>query len=186
MTDRVDATREAWRRELPELDLRSIGVILRILLCGRHLESRIAQTLEPCGLQPWEFDVLSALRRQGGACELSAGELARHVMLTCSGMTHRVDRLGKRGLVMRRPDERDRRSVMVALTERGRALAEAAAEARAHDGISVLAEALEEDERQMLERLLSRLLSVLERDADGGCAGEPAFRPEQQQEHKTR
>ncbi len=181
MSDPVETIREAWRRELPELDLRGVGVILRILVCSRHLEARVARTLEPCDLQPWEFDVLAALRRQGGACELTAGDLARHVMLTCSGMTHRIDRLGKRGLVLRRPDEQDRRSVVVTLTEQGRALAERAAEIRARDGTALLMEALADDERQALERLLGRLLAVLQNNDAGGSA----FGAEQQPENKT-
>jgi DNA-binding MarR family transcriptional regulator len=180
MSDRVETMREAWRRELPALDLRAMGVILRILLCGRHLEGRVARSLAPQELQPWEFDVLAALRRQGGACELTAGDLARHVMLTCSGMTHRVDRLVKRGLVRRRPDQTDRRSIVVALTERGRALVEDALQVRSADGMGLLERALDDVERQQLERLLARLLEALEADADGaGCIGS-ALRSEQQ------
>lgn len=40
-------------------------------------------------------------------------------MITSGAITNRVDRMAKRGLVERVPDEEDRRSVRVRLTEHG-------------------------------------------------------------------
>jgi DNA-binding MarR family transcriptional regulator len=76
--------------------------------------------LEPVGLELWEYDVLSALRRQGKDFALAASVLARETELSTGAMTNRVDRLVDRGLVRRRSGENDRRSVIVRLTTKGR------------------------------------------------------------------
>jgi DNA-binding MarR family transcriptional regulator len=46
-------------------------------------------------------------------------ELAEHVVLTPSGLTHLVTRLERQGLVNRTVDEADRRSFFAALTRAG-------------------------------------------------------------------
>ena len=47
------------------------------------------------GLQAWEFDVLSALRRQGPPYQLSPGALLRATLVTSGTMTNRIDRLAE-------------------------------------------------------------------------------------------
>ena len=49
------------------------------------------------GLETWEFDVLSALRRQGPPYQLSPGALLRATLVTSGTMTNRIDRLAERG-----------------------------------------------------------------------------------------
>ena len=56
-------------------------------------------------------------------------------------MTNRLDRLEKAGLVRRIPDERDRRSVQIEVTDEGRALYERAVDAQAAKE-AIVAEAL--------------------------------------------
>ena len=51
-------------------------------------------------------------------------ELAAKMGVTTGTLTVTVDRLEKRGLVVRAPNESDRRSILVELTGRGRALYE--------------------------------------------------------------
>src|SRR5215472_5630382 len=78
------------------------------------------------GLEPWEFDVLSALRRAGEPYQLSPGQLLTQTLVTSGTMTNRIDRLAAKGLVVRGPDPTDRRGVLVRLTDAGRELADAA------------------------------------------------------------
>jgi DNA-binding MarR family transcriptional regulator len=59
-----------------------------------------------------------------------ATELARESLLSSGAMTHRIDRLSKRGLVMRSSDPEDRRAVWVSLTDEGKQLVDRALEAR--------------------------------------------------------
>ena len=47
-------------------------------------------------IEPWEFDVLAALRRAGAPYQLTPGALLRQTMVTSGTMTNRVDQLVKR------------------------------------------------------------------------------------------
>jgi len=71
------------------------------------------------GISVKEFDVLITLfNATGGRMRMT--ELADHVVLTGSGITHLVTRLERDGLVQRTVDENDRRSFFAALTPSGR------------------------------------------------------------------
>ncbi|HET7475895.1 MAG TPA: MarR family transcriptional regulator, partial [Dermatophilaceae bacterium] len=109
------------------------------------------------GLERWEFDVLAALRRSGYPYELSPGVLVQQTLVTSGTMTNRVDRLERRGLVHRRPDPADRRGVIVALTEAGRAAVDAAL-ADLLDRERSLLEGLTAADQRALADLLRRLL----------------------------
>lgn len=174
--DRIDRSVSELSRQCPELDLSGVAITLRLVILGKYIEQHANATFAPFGLQTWEFDVLAALRRQGEPYTLSAGELARSVMLTCSGMTHRLDRLEQRALVRRVPAPDDRRRVLVQLTEAGRELTDVAF-ARRTAAANALVGRLGTRERQQLEMTLRRLLLDLGNDADdengspGGAAG---------------
>jgi DNA-binding MarR family transcriptional regulator len=57
-----------------------------------------------------------------GQNNTTMSELANTLMMTKPQLTHLVDSLVSQGIVERRPDEKDRRVVNLALTEKGRAL----------------------------------------------------------------
>lgn len=122
----MDRLVEAWRRERPELDVSPMHVLSRVTRLARHLDRARRAAFAALGLEPWEFDVLAALRRSGPPYELSPGTLLAQTMVTSGTMTARVDKLTARGLVTRRRDEHDRRAVQVALTEAGRDAVDAA------------------------------------------------------------
>ncbi|PYP37640.1 MAG: MarR family transcriptional regulator [Gemmatimonadetes bacterium] len=71
------------------------------------------------GLGTTEFGVLEVLYHKG---ELPVCEVQRRILVESSSTTYVVDKLVKRGLVRRRPDETDRRSVRLDLTPAGRRL----------------------------------------------------------------
>jgi DNA-binding MarR family transcriptional regulator len=56
----------------------------------------------------------------GASGELRMKELAGKMGVTTGSLTVLVDRLVRAGLVVRKPDEKDRRSIRVALTPEGR------------------------------------------------------------------
>lgn len=118
--DVIDDILDQWSAQRPELDTASLGVVIRIMSLYRSFSREAARALTPLGLELWEYDVLSALRRQGGACALAATALARETGLSTGAMTNRIDGLEDRDLVRRRRDEDDRRSVIVELTAEGR------------------------------------------------------------------
>jgi DNA-binding MarR family transcriptional regulator len=120
MRDEVDRLLEDWQRERPDLDLAPMQVLSRVSRLGHHLDRARRASFAAHGLESWEFDVLAALRRAGTPYELSPGRLIKETLVTSGTMTNRVDRLVTRGLVERLPDPRDRRGVLVRLTDEGR------------------------------------------------------------------
>ena len=126
MRDEVDRLVEAWNRERSDLDLRPMEVLSRVSRLSHHLDRARRQAFAEHGIESWEFDVLAALRRAGAPYQLSPGQLIRETLVTSGTMTNRVDRLTARGLVERQPDPRDRRGVLVRLTDEGRSTVDGA------------------------------------------------------------
>lgn len=124
--DEVDRIVSAWARERPDLDVAPLQVLSRVSRLARHLDLARRAAFAEHGLDTWEFDVLSALRRAGAPYALSPGRLVAQTLVTSGTMTNRVDRLEQRGLVARSPDPGDRRGVVVSLTATGQAAVDAA------------------------------------------------------------
>ena len=162
--DDVDRIVSAWRRERPDLDVSPLEVLSRVSRLARRLDRARGAAFAEHGLDGWEFDVLSALRRAGTPYELSPGQLVAETLVTSGTMTNRVDRLAARGFVERRPDPHDRRGVIVRLTSAGMAVVDAAlADLLAHE--HALLTDLGADERGDLAGFLRRLLRPFESDA---------------------
>jgi DNA-binding MarR family transcriptional regulator len=117
--DEVDQLVAEWRAQRPDLDVTPLQVLSRIWRLARHLDRARAEAFAVHGLEPWGFDVLSSLRRQGPPYRLSPGNLLRATMVTSGTMTNRIDRLEESGLVRRGPDPQDKRGVLVTLAEDG-------------------------------------------------------------------
>ena len=124
--DEVDGLVVAWRAQRPDLDVEPMQVLSRISRLARHLDIARRGAFADHGLESWEFDVLSALRRQGPPFQLTPGALLRATLVTSGTMTNRIDRLAAAGLVRREPDPRDKRGVLVTLTRRGQESVDAA------------------------------------------------------------
>ncbi len=118
--DEVDRITAAWQRERPDLDVAPLQVLSRVSRLARHLDLARRQSFAAHSLEPWEFDVLAALRRSGTPYALSPGQLGSETHVTSGTMTNRIDRLEDRHLVRREPDPADRRGVRVVLTDDGR------------------------------------------------------------------
>src|SRR5579862_3661598 len=126
LRDEVDDLVAAWRAQRPDLDVEPMQVLSRISRLARHLDIARRGAFAEHELESWEFDVLSALRRQGPPFQLTPGALLRATLVTSGTMTNRIDRLATAGLVRREPDPTDKRGVLVTLTEQGMAKADAA------------------------------------------------------------
>lgn len=164
MTDDVDRIVAAWRRERPDLDVAPLEVLSRVTRLAHHLDRDRAAAFAGHGVEPWEFDVLAALRRSGPPYELSPGQLTAQTLVTSGTMTNRVDRLEARGLVARRPDPDDGRGVLVGLTDAGRALVDTALAALLDRERALLA-ALGADDARVLAVLLKRLVAPFDSGA---------------------
>jgi len=162
MEDEVDRLVEAWSRERPDLDLAPMEVLSRVSRLAHHLDLARRTAFTDHAIEPWEFDVLAALRRAGAPYQLSPGRLLKETLVTSGTMTNRVDRLVARALVERLPDPSDRRGVLVRLTPQGRATVDGALASLLELERPLLAP-LAARERQQLAALLRRLAVSVER-----------------------
>lgn len=160
-TDRAGNAMAQWRRERPDLDHTPIGVLGRLAEAA-HLVQR--DRLEPVfgrfGINGGEYDVLASLRRSGGDYALTPTTLCAATMVSSGGMTDRIDRLEKAGLIERRRNPADRRGWLVALTKRGFALVEQVVVAHLENERGVLA-GLAKAEQKQLAALLAKLIAGL-------------------------
>ena len=118
--DEVDRIVGAWVRERPDLDFAPLQVLSRVGRLARHLDRARRTTFMASGLESWEFDVLSALRRAGSPYQLSPKALLQQTLVSSGTMTNRIDRLVARALVERRTDPNDGRGILVTMTVDGR------------------------------------------------------------------
>ena len=154
--DHVEARRRQWERELPGVDTSGMAILGRarwITLCVRPaIEAVFARR----GIDAGEFDVLATLLRSGPPYRLRPTELYTSLMISSGGLTDRLVRLERAGMIVRRPSETDARSLLVELTAKGRKTAEDAfREDMAVE--AALLEGLTAKERDELARLLVRL-----------------------------
>lgn len=162
--DHVDRLRAQWARELPDLDTEPMGILGRASRLTNLHRISMEETFGKFGLDRGEFDVIATLRRSGSPYRLTPTQIYTSLMISSGGLTHRLDRLEKAGLVRREKSERDGRSMLVALTEAGIGLVEEACRAHVAKGSAFL-EALGAKERRQLADLLRKLLIGIGRDA---------------------
>lgn len=153
--DIVDDILAQWSEERPELDTASLGVVVRIMTLNRSLAREATWALEPLDIELFEYDVLSALRRQGRPFALPATGLAQETGLSTGAMTNRIDKLEGKGLVRRESDQSDRRSVVVSLTPAGKKLIDDAIQLRL-DAADDSLRALTRREKRDLANLLRK------------------------------
>ncbi|MGH3220298.1 MAG: MarR family winged helix-turn-helix transcriptional regulator [Streptosporangiaceae bacterium] len=163
MRDEVDDLVAAWRAQRPDLDVEPLQVLSRISRLARHLDIARRGAFANHELESWEFDVLSALRRQGPPFQLTPGALLRATLVTSGTMTNRIDRLAAADLVRREPDPSDRRGVLVTLTDSGRGRVDAALADLLHSEQALLADLDRQDRRQLAD-LMRTLLAPFDND----------------------
>ncbi|WP_460776387.1 MarR family winged helix-turn-helix transcriptional regulator [Microbacterium sp. GXF7504] len=155
-TDEVDRIVGAWRTQRPDLEFSPMEVLSRVDRLSRHLDRARREAFQRSDLEPWEWDVLSALRRAGEPFQLSPKQLLQQTLVSSGTMTNRIDRLVGRRLVRREDDPDDGRSVLVTLTEEGRIRVDAAI-TRLVDAEAVLLQRLPRGDRERLASLLRKL-----------------------------
>jgi DNA-binding MarR family transcriptional regulator len=158
--DAIDARRDQWLRELPDVDTTGMAILGRARWITLNARPHIETSFAAHGLDTGEFDVLATLLRSGSPYRLRPTELFRSLMVSSGGMTDRLSRLVKAGHIIRIAAEGDGRSLLVELTKSGRDLAERAF--RADMEIEKrLVSALSLQERVDLARLLRKLAGGL-------------------------
>jgi len=94
------------------------AVVFALLGTAQAIEARLEAALEAVGLSLAKAGLLRHLAEAGEGLPLS--ELANHQKCVRSNITQLVDRLEKDGLVRRRADAADRRSIRAVLTPAGK------------------------------------------------------------------
>jgi DNA-binding MarR family transcriptional regulator len=159
--DRADVAIEQWARERPDLPMLPMAVLGRLSeTAERLMRDHFNPVFADAGLQPGEFDVLATLRRSGAPYMLSPTRLYEAAMISSGGMTNRIDRLERAGLVERRPDPDDRRGKLIALTAAGRRVIDETITrhvANEEQLLSVLTTAEQEKLNALLRKLIAGL-----------------------------
>lgn len=163
--DAVDDIVGQWSHERPEMDVSALHVFGRLHRAYLLYQSSLSSLFAEYDLNMASFDVLAALRRNGSPYRMTSGELAKTMLVTTGGVTLRVDRLEKSGLVERKRDPDDRRIVYVCLTTSGLSLIDRTASAHFSNELRLLHQ-LDEDEQRQLASLLRRLeTSIIDAEA---------------------
>ena len=160
--DRAAFAVSQWRLEMPDLDLRAMEILgrlseLALVIRRDHLVPLFAEF----GLQDGEFDVLAALRRSGAPYRMTPTELYGVTMLSSGGMTARLDRLEKSGLIERLPNPADRRGTLVQLSAKGSDLINRALPAHSKNESRILS-SLSAAEQDQFGALMAKLLAGLQ------------------------
>jgi DNA-binding MarR family transcriptional regulator len=127
----------------------------------------ICHALGGVGVLYSPFRQMTPLRRNGKPYELTQRELMRSLFRTSGSMSLRIDSLEKQGLVERKPDNDDRRSVFVRLTTKGIDLLEVLIPEHFENENSLIA-GLTKAERAQLIALLRKWLVSLEEEVAHG------------------
>lgn len=160
--DAVDFIVDQWGAVRGDLDATPLHVIGRLHRLAHTIDGRLHPLFADAGLGDGDFDLLAALRRAGPPFALSAGELAKAMLVTSGATTKRIDRLQRRGLVARHVAPEDGRGRRVSLTADGLELVDRLMAAHLDNQRALLA-GLTEPQLHNLTALLRKLLLSLDR-----------------------
>ncbi|MFD9909770.1 MarR family winged helix-turn-helix transcriptional regulator [Streptomyces sp. NPDC059063] len=158
--DGVDAIIDQWAAVRPDLETTPMELFGRVYRVAQAMGERTEKVYRQLGITRGEFDVIATLRRSGEPYTLSPRQLSSTLMLTTGGMTGRLDKLERAGLLRRSPDPHDRRGLQVTLTDEGRELVDRAVSAGLDaQHVALTASGLDKAETYQLVGLLRRLLA---------------------------
>lgn len=156
----IDSMVRSWREELPDLDADAMASFALVHRLSALVRKEVDVLMSDHGLSTGEFDVLSALRRAGKPFEMRPAEIASAVMLSPSGMTHRLDLLETAGLIERLVDPSNRRTAPARLSKAGQKLVETLVRSHAELLTGLLGE-IKPAERRQLDLLLSKISTTV-------------------------
>ncbi|MBB2912100.1 DNA-binding MarR family transcriptional regulator [Streptosporangium becharense] len=161
--DSIDRHIAHWSRELSDLDPQAEGIITRMQMLMRLLKRKEEAWLTASGFKPWEYKVIHYLVAAGPPYRATPSRLAEWLDTHPATMTNRLDRLERAGYIERAHDPGDRRRLLVALTDAGRAVWEERM-AEGDRSERALLSALDAGELELLDGLLRRMVRAAEAD----------------------
>lgn len=122
-----------------------------VMMRSNHALRLVAeQSIASAGLCLTDFAALEALLHKG---PLSISEIQDKVLLASGSMTAAIDRLEKRGLVVRKSTPKDRRARIVELTREGKQVAATFFEKHARDLEALMSVLSAKEKKQMYQSL---------------------------------
>ena len=159
--DRAELAMQQWLKERPDINpfaMKVWGHLAEVVqvISQQHFTPFFAKY----DLQIGEFDVLATLRRSGEPYALTPTALYEATLVSSGGMTNRIDRLERAGLIERQRHPTDRRGTLVVLTETGMTLIDKLLPLHVANEERILS-SLSLEEQQQLDILLGKLLQPL-------------------------
>ena len=146
------ASAEIAARETGAAERTEIRIWLRLLACTTQIENLLKQRMrQEFGTSLARFDVLAQLDRFPDG--LSMSEVSRHLMVSNGAITGLVDKLAASGWVVREDHAQDKRTILVRLTEEGRAQFRLMARRHEEWVVSLLGDLSREAQTELLRNL---------------------------------
>lgn len=140
-----------------------------LVRCETRLYNALTDRLrEQHGIVTSQFESLRFLRDHPGA---RVADLANEFAVGVGAMSKGVDRLEKQGWVARQANPADRRSSLLALTDDGGRLVEAAEQTFTQQLTELLGNSVSDSSLSVVAQVFSQLRGTLERDRIGLPAG---------------
>lgn len=136
------------------------GVLNALRRICRALDVHSRELARECDLTSPQ---LMCLRVLGDAGTMMPSEMARAVSLSQATVTGILDRLSQRKLITRRRNPRDKRRVILRLTDAGRDLL-ANAPSPLHSGLATTLRAMSDIERITIHDTLERVAEIMDAD----------------------
>ena len=136
-----------------------------VMVRSHHALRLLAElSIAHAGLGLTDFAALEALLHKGPQ---TISEIQDKVLLATGSMTAAIDRLEKRGLVIRKSTAKDRRARIIELTPEGKQMAAQCFDQHAKD-LEALMAILSAEEKRQIYRLLKKLGLAAAQKLDGG------------------
>lgn len=151
---------EKHRRRFPRFKPLNAQVLFAVRALAQRINDDTTERLAKLGLTARQYNYLSVIYVEGSA---TTNEIGKLIHTANPSVTSMLNGLEREGLISRKPHPTDRRSSIVTLTPRGKALYERAFQLH-HDPMEETMAALSDREREELVRLLVRLGDAFERE----------------------
>jgi DNA-binding MarR family transcriptional regulator len=149
-----------WGNVVNIKDIVNIHLLFDISHMSRLILKKRKEILATFHLDPWGYDMLVILY-QSGQSGLSPKELLKLTGVTSGTMTHRIDLLSDKELILSTRSPDDGRSIIISISNKGKDLAKKAIVAHAIESEKIL-NALNKDEQAILQRVVQKLIKQLQ------------------------
>ncbi|GIU32490.1 MarR family transcriptional regulator [Shewanella sp. MBTL60-007] len=156
MEDILQLNQDNW----PECAKTSFPALLRLTQVNNIFIQIIKECVESFGLQSADFNLLTCLRRNPAPHVLSPTDLYQSMLFSSGGLTKVLTRLQKMELIERIDNPEDKRSKLVILSGKGKALVEDIMPVL-HQKERRMVEALSDEDLKSLDELMQRIMQSM-------------------------